>query len=311
MSEAMAISVLSSLAYSDLFRQPLTAPELYRRLWQPPAIEYADFLLHLEQLVARGLITSRQGFYWLPDSAASVATRQRRVVWNEKKLRLARRGARLLALVPFVEGVFVCNTVAAGTADRDSDIDLLIITSPKRIWLSRFLATVVLSLARLRRHGARITNRLCLSFYVTRDALDFSSVRIVLPDVYLAYWTAELLPIYDPNGLMALIQTQNTWAKAYLPHRLEQYRLVSTYAAVGPVRRFPLIGGSLERLAKTIQLSYMSARGRATGEKKGVIISDTMLKFHEQDRRADYQRAWHERLQQSMTAYARTMSKTA
>jgi hypothetical protein len=52
-----------------------------------------------------------------------------------------------------------------------------------------------------------------------------------------------------------------------------------------------IIGNWLENFLKQIQLKHMSQKKKdlAILEDKRVIISDTMLKFHESDRRLEYQ----------------------
>ena len=110
----------------------------------------------------------------------------------EKKLAIARKAAPILGAVPGVQAIFVCNTVAAGWPSVQSDIDLLVVVKPGRLWLTRFLFTITTVLLTKRRHDHQVADHLCLSFYITRDQLNVSAVRGPLPDIYLIYWLQQL-----------------------------------------------------------------------------------------------------------------------
>ena len=102
----------------------------------------------------------------------------------------------------------MCNSLALYTADNKSDIDLLIITTPGRLWIARLLMTTLFHLCRWRRHGKKITKRFCLSFWTTEENLSFE--KIALPhDPYLALWTASLWPLYDPHDVFGKVCQSN------------------------------------------------------------------------------------------------------
>lgn len=306
MPNQLATSILQTLAYASIFNYPLTLEEILHKLWQPERVHsHADINQALRSLTASNRIKEQDGFYCLTDEISYIAERQLAIRSIEKKLQIAKRAAKILSFVPFLEAMFVCNTVAAGTAAPDSDIDAFIVVRDGRLWIARLLATLLLSLFRLRRHGALITDRVCLSFYATRGALDFSSIQIAEPDIYLAYWTRELIPIYDPQNLFGAIQAQNAWTKKYLPNEQKTYSLISRYKVNDSrfseaIKKFfqtawgGAYGNIVEAQAKSAQLTRMKISGRSAEEMPGagVIISDTMLKFHEDDRRMFYKNEW-------------------
>jgi len=144
--------------------------------------------------------------------------RQQRKPLLEKRLKKAHRYLPFLRFIPFIRAVYVCNNLSFGIATETGDIDLLIVTEKNHIFLARFLTTIFLHLLGVRRHGQKTTDRFCLSFYVTEDNLDFSPIALRSPtkpaagdqqlstfnfelstidDIYLAYWTYSLLPIFE------------------------------------------------------------------------------------------------------------------
>lgn len=301
----MTDSIIKTLTYFDIFNTPLTREELHRWLWEEKVSDYTDFARRLDDLEKQNKIAKKSGYYFLPGREEIINTHQRAVPLVEEKMQIAVRGAKKIRWIPYVEAVFVCNTVAGGGVKKSSDIDVFIIIKNGRLWLSRLLTTIALSIFRLRRDKKHISNKICLSFYATSDGLDFSKIKIADPDIYLVYWLENLIPAYDPNDALKKIRYKNQWAKKYLPNVNDNYQTLYRWAVTDSklsktIRYFfetAWIGGYgdlLEAQAKKIQQAKMKLKlSHANKENKlGVIINDNMLKFHEGDRREQFQNDW-------------------
>lgn len=304
MNQTLTISIQKTLAYFDQFLYPLSAWELYQWLWQPPAVAWADFVIQLEQMEEQGTVASKNGWYFLPGSELTVAERSQNFLVREKKLTLARQATRWLALIPFVEGILVCNTVAAGWPKPDSDIDLFVLVMPRRLWLTRWLFTAVTALLNKRRHGKVIADHLCLSFYTTSAAFNLSEVRVRQPDIYLTYWIHQLVPIFVHEKVYGDFLRANAWTKSFLPHsepelnyqKMIQWPRLVWFIKKGLEKIVEYIGGTwLEKMCRHYQIQRMNKR--AHGQPPHVVISDSMLKFHEADRREEYQNNWEKTCQ--------------
>lgn len=204
-------SVVKTLAYFDIFDYPLTKEELFRFLYTDYAdfnrlhreqiwTDYTDFIDQLEKLQQLQHFQHKDGFYFLIGREEIVGVRQNKIKLIERKMKIAYKGIKKLRWIPFLRAVFVCNTVASGSADENSDIDLFIITNTKRLWLVRFFATITLKLFGLRTSGKRTKDKICLSFYVAEDSLNLESITIVQSDIYMMYWISQLMPMYDPEN---------------------------------------------------------------------------------------------------------------
>jgi len=98
--------------------------------------------------------------------------------------------------IPGVEAVYVCNSISFNALHDWSDIDLLIITKPHRLWTTRwysFFMLTVLWLKRRRKRGIR--KKFCLSFYIDQRCQNLYPLSLA-HDVYLIYWIAHLVPLY-------------------------------------------------------------------------------------------------------------------
>lgn len=301
----MKDAIIKTISYFDIFNTPLTREEIFRWLWENNNTDYKKYIAELDSLATQKIIEHKNGYYFLPGRVDTIEIRERTIPYVEKKMAIAVRACNKLRFVPFLEAVFVCNTVAGGGVKENSDIDVFIIIKKGRLWLSRFLSTILLTAFRLRRNKTKITDKICLSFYATDDNLDLSKIAIPQPDVYLAYWIDNLIPVYDPQNFRRKIIEENKWAHKYLPNAFDDFDtlhrwLVTDSKPSGIWRTFfekswrGTYGDLVEKQAKEIQGIKMKLNitNANKPDNVGVIITDSMLKFHENDRREYFKNEW-------------------
>ena len=315
----LRISILKTLAYFDLTDYPLTKEELFSWLWQPPVISYADFLQFLslrgavsdEAISSQGdrhaslAITEKSNYYFLPGREKIVAERQRKFLISEEKLKIAKKAAKKIMSIPFLRAIFVCNSVGARQADEDSDIDFFIVTDIKRVWIVRFFTNLILRLLGLRTYGKKNKNKICLSFFVDTNHLDLAPLRATEQDIHFACWVQQMLPVYDPQNYYAQFLRANSWIKKFIPYMKTETVSASSYAL--PNSKIGLVwkkiwekmwhgayGDAIEKQAKEIQWLKMkpAIKEKSRHNDNGVVISDAVLKFHENDTRIKYKEDW-------------------
>ncbi|MDD4902421.1 MAG: hypothetical protein PHE24_04770 [Patescibacteria group bacterium] len=245
------------------------------------------------------------GFYFLPGREELIEKRREFFYLSEKKFKIAKRAAWLLHFIPSVKMVAVCNNFYYRP---ESDIDFFIITSPKRLWLTRFFATLILDLFHRRARGKKTADRVCLSFYLSEDNLNLENIALKpakycgptdMADPYFYYWLGFLEPIYGEDCYNKFWQA-NSWLKNIFPNILPKqpvlrWRINSDNDLtiithpVASGTRHPSREGTdwLEKIAKKIQwwkISPLVKKMAALGDTR-VVINDRMLKFHENDRR--------------------------
>ncbi len=299
--------ILSALAYYDGFGFPLTAQEVFLAL---PASEgarpsFEDVERALADALRADAVGRSEGLYFLPGREASVAARKARYLLAEGKYARVRRFFALARFAPYLRAAFVCNTLARSYARPESDIDMFVVAAPGRIWLARLFVTGLAAFLGVRPTATRSADRICLSFFVTEDALDLKPLAID-GDVYLPHWIQELYPVYDEAGAARALFARNGWLRDVLPgtrvqapsrRRAVPPRLVK--AKRGIERALDaLFGDRHERWAERRQKKWMPAALRAAADApdSGVVLSDRILKFHDHDRRAEIRDAYNEKL---------------
>ena len=138
-------SLLETLVYSDHFSFPLTPREIW--FWQTGSPPLTPSLISHTKWAHQS-----QGYYFLPGHNHLVSTRRKRALYSQKKWLVAQKTTALLRRFPFISAVFVTGSLAMDNCPLNDDIDVMIITRPHSLWLTRLPVILLLKVTGLRRH---------------------------------------------------------------------------------------------------------------------------------------------------------------
>ena len=194
--------ILSALAYYDQFEFPLTAQEIFFALPESEGtrLSFEEVERALHEAVRLRTVETKDGMYFLPGREDFVGIRHARYAVAEAKYKRVARFLKIARHAPYLRAAFVCNTLARSNARAESDIDLYLVAAPGRVWSTRLCVTGLAALLRVRPTVTESADRICLSFFVSTDALNVRPLAIE-DDVYLAHWLQELYPVYDEAGI--------------------------------------------------------------------------------------------------------------
>ena len=301
-------SIIQTLAFFDIFSYPLTESEIWKWLYKPgkkvALSEIKNVLEDSEFLTDK--VSKVEGFYSLKDRENTCYRRKQNNNVAEHKYRRAIRLAKLYRFIPFIRMMAVCNSLAISNAKEDSDIDFFIITKKNKIWLARFFSVLFIKIFGLRPADGANKDAFCLSFFIDESSLDIKKVMMHHQDLYSAYWVQQLMPIYNPDGLYEKFMKENDWHKENLPNgytnefskEVEENRLSSWS---GKVFRYivspPIFNRWLDTFYRKLQTKIISHNlSSMVNVDTRVIVNETMLKFHPNDRRELFYKKWRERL---------------
>lgn len=206
----------------------------------------------------------------------------------------------VLQIVPFLKMVSVCNNLAFGNVDEESDIDLFIVAKKGRLFLVRIFVTFILHFLGVRRHGNKVSSRFCLSFFVDEEGLNFSMIALK-NDVYLAYWICSMVPLIN-DGIVDKFLNENVWAKNYFENvddfRIKTDRVLKNKWIKNVLRKFlefvfnGRFGDFVENRLKKWQLRRANKKAKMVGPGASIVVSDHILKFHNVDKRSSYREKW-------------------
>ncbi|MBI5254419.1 hypothetical protein HY932_01400, partial [Candidatus Falkowbacteria bacterium] len=306
-------SIISTLAYFDIFNFPLTKQELWQNLWiEDPATVVneslrQDFEKAFERLIPK-YINCAGGFCGLASEQFSqkIVTRKENYRAAIRKKDVAAQNAKLLSRMPFVRAIFLCNNLAYDNSRDDSDIDFFVVTKRGRLFVCRFFCVLLMKILRRRPTKMKTRDKICLSFWVDECRLGLGDI-LKQNDIYLHYWLKQLVPLYDSQNLLNKIWQQNVWIKYRVPNVLpyrSSSRLVQNVRQGFLSRIFSaFVPHFVENIAREIQIAMLPSDvknkmqtndGPAIG---GVIVGVNIFKAHVNDRREQFKNLWLEKVE--------------
>ena len=189
-------SLRDTLAYFAKYKYPLTADELY--FWQH-GTQFSK--LEIRKLFRNSKLEIRN---W--------QLRRQRSKFSQTKWNIAKKVGESLRNFPSIAAVYVTGALAMNNCPENDDIDIMIITSPNTLWITRFFVNLFLN--SLRRHpGDKIApNKICPNLW-----LDSNHLQITPHDIYRAHEILQAKTLWDRSHVYSHFLRSNSWTKKYLP----------------------------------------------------------------------------------------------
>jgi hypothetical protein len=198
--------------------------------------------------------------------------------------------------LPFIQEIFLCNSITFNALHENSDIDFFIITQPNRIRSAKFRAMVLFSFIGIKRTLNKKAKKICLSFFVTSDQQNLYWISLPNLDIYLSYRIQHLVLLYQTNPqIPPEIFHKNKRVQGTLPNYSFQQTIFLGNEVFSWNTKFKtsierinrgVIGDFFERILKYLQLFIIRLKILRNPERnKDVIINDQMLKFHQDIRK--------------------------
>ncbi|HTK83313.1 MAG TPA: hypothetical protein VL633_13585 [Bacteroidota bacterium] len=200
-------NIRRTLLYYEIFDHPLTLEELFY-LFPRNSLTKSEFTDRLRTLTADGSLSLFDGYYTLPSlPPGSVELREKREKLAARRLKMARFMSQIIRRFPFVRGVFLSGDLSKGVAHEQSDIDYVIVTKSRRLWVCRSLLVLFKKIFLLNSR-----KYFCLNYFVAED-------HLLLEDrnYYTATEIAHLKPLYNIEMFIRYMNA-NSWIKGFFPN---------------------------------------------------------------------------------------------
>jgi hypothetical protein len=205
-AEALERAILQTLLYSDLFDFPLTPDEVAHYLIGVPstADEVRACLTRTHRLAER--IIEIDGYLALRGREALIARRLDRAATSDRLWQPARRFVRVLRLVPFVRMIAITGALSMNNSGAGDDIDVLIVTAPDRVWLTRAFAIALVYAGKL------CGDTLCPNYVISERALVLERHTL-----FVAHEFVQMVPVYG-RDVYDRMCAANSWIQTILPN---------------------------------------------------------------------------------------------
>lgn len=268
-------SILNCIKYYAIQGKALTLVELRRYMNVKTTIKH--LYTELGHLVDMGTIMYSAKRYTLSPYARCLYHWEERDRNTKDKLHHIAHFLKILKKIPWVESVYLTGSCGISNAQVADDIDLMIVTSEKRLFTTRlivmFLATA--TGVKRRRGVVQDPNTVCMNLWIDVSRL---SVPKAKRSLYAAREIAQMQLLYERHeGTSRQYMLENKWVGEMLPNAFVEYadKKSPIYKSVHKSNMFLDL---IEGLAKKLQLKYIKMH--QTTE----LITETQLWFHPLDR---------------------------
>lgn len=218
-------SILKALLYSDIFRYPLTAGEIYSRL-STNHTNISEVQNELDELSKQGIVFSTHNFFSVKNDPGLA---ERRLLGNrraEEIMPFAIRRAQMIYQFPFVRAVSISGSLSKNFMDEKSDLDYFVVTTPGRLWIARA------SMALYKRIFFRNSHRyFCANYFI-----DSQNLRIEEQNIFTASELSTLIPVCGQHIYHRLI-AENKWLVNFYPN-FKQHSDSEEYGKASWLKKF-------------------------------------------------------------------------
>jgi hypothetical protein len=275
-TRAQEMAVLRTVTYAALFEYPLTLEQLHATLIdvRADAESIASWCRSSELLQAT--VEHRDGWYFPAGRSDLITTRHRREAVSRELLARDSAVLSVVAAMPFVRMVALSGSLAHLNAEPSADLDLFLITSPRRVWVVTMTLLVIAKLCGWRR-------RLCLNYVISERAL-----AVTPEDLFSANQIIHLRP-QTGHEVYARFVTANRFVSSWYPN------FIVTAPADEPASRLKGliertlafgIAPALEHAARALYGWHLARRSQSWQSRDQVRLEAECLKLHTSSHRA-------------------------
>ena len=224
-------------------------------------------------------VASQDGLYFLRGRENLVRERIKREKISAQKIKRLFKIVRYLRIVPFIQFIGATGRVAMKNAKASSDLDLLIVFNQGKIFSGRFLVFLMLQIMGKRRHGKKISNRVCLNHFLVFGA------KPQVQDIFSAHEYSFMLPVFYSKNSVFAWQESFSWVEQYLPNHVFTKKNSKTLPDVGLARavrvflELLLRANFWEKILKNIQIKKINNNTESHNKQGVLIVTDQELAF--------------------------------
>lgn len=286
--------IIATIQLFDLQGLPLTMFEVYKYLLVQPQVlrEKLDdsyelisvnepshivsldtILFALNDLVSSSKLELLHGYYFLPGRKFLVVERLRNHVYGIVREHRIKRWIPYLKYIPFIRGAGLTGSQALGQERSTSDIDLLLFTDPRFLWIARTFVTGFFQIFGLRRHGQKIANRFCLNHYVA-GAKKIARGK----NLYTALEYVKFREV-SSGSFVSEFKQQNSWIYNFFPNALRINSFASVNLENSRLQQLferlflNAVGQWFERVLSQLQMKRIR-------QEKYIVVESDELSFH-------------------------------
>lgn len=213
------MNTFKTLCFYNLLEQPLSLVEILKYL---PSTNAPNKPITIGALIKnipffKKPITLKNGFFFIPTLLpASTNQRIKKEKISAQKWKKIKKICSLMRFIPFTRGAGISGSLTLYNARKESDFDFIVIAQKGKIWTTRALMFIFLSILNQKRFGQNTKDKVCLNCFITDDSLEIKE-HIKPHNFYSAQEYSRIVPIFEnTDDLWHNFKKANLWIKNYL-----------------------------------------------------------------------------------------------
>jgi hypothetical protein len=255
-------AIVNTLAYRSIFKYSLSLYQLRTTLITDQEFEDDLFKKELDYLIKKGEVKSKRQRYYAPGFRP--VSWEQRAKQSKKLIDGALPAFKTLSLIPWIRLVGITGSVAAFSADQKSDIDVFIICTKNRTWLTRFFTVLMLKSLGKYRTDKESSGKICPNIYIDEDHITWPKEK---RNLYVAQEIMMMHPVISKNEMYFRFVNSNKWIYKYAANfKVEG----GTETAIKQKSQSKTVG-IIENSIRSFQLAYMKKHRTTEITEKGII----------------------------------------
>ncbi len=207
-------SIIEILKYKSIFNCAASYYQILVMMPYSKTLRMANFDKSLEKLLKKKKIKrTNSGKYYLATLSTTPENWRKNYKKASRLIKKAYAVTRLLSKIRWIKMVGVTGSVAAYNANKEADIDLLIVTRSHRVWLTRFFVVMLLKIINMYPTINKNSGKICPNIFIDTKSLNWKEKNI-----YTAHEILCLQPIFDRDQTYFNFISKNSWVKEYHPN---------------------------------------------------------------------------------------------
>ena len=260
-------AILKTLSYSGVFKYPLSYYQLYNYLISPNWFSGKQIRKEVRDLISEKVISEKDGRYFL--SSIETVDVEKRIRETELSLKRNEKGFETLQKIPWIKMISVTGSAANYNNERNSDLDLLFVTTKNRVWLTRGFVFLVLKLMK-KLPTNPVAREICPNIFMDESSMSWTKKK---RNLYVAQNIVSMQPLINKDETYFKFVDSNRWIRGYY----NNFKIIP----VNKLNALPLPGSPLvnivEEIAMKMQIFYM--KNKMTNE----VVYKNLIHFNKND----------------------------
>jgi len=243
-------AIINTLHYGAIFKYPLSFFQLSTYLISKRNFDYNFFRKELKKLVKNDYIEVKKDKFYSKN--VKPVSWEQRTKTSQNLLGTNKIAFEILKKIPWIKLLAVTGSVAAYNADKESDIDVLVVTEKNRLWITRFFAVLLLKAIDKYPKTDGESNRICANIFMDEETLTWKKEK---QNIYIAHEIAFMQPIINKDETYFHFMRANEWVFDYFSN----FKVNLAKKARAETKRSRLVNW-VEKIVMKLQLKHMQKK---------------------------------------------------